>query len=86
MYGRNRPRVTLRVLFFALLDAAGIVVLASGAMWLVRGQTLFIPDFPTSTPAALLTVVAGVALMLWATAQILRELIKHPDGDGADTS
>jgi hypothetical protein len=86
MYGRQRPRVTLRVLFFALLDAAGIVVLSSGAMWLARGQTLFIPDFPTSTPAALITVVAGITLMLWATAQMLGELAKPPEGDGADKS
>ena len=86
MHARQRSRVTPSVLLFALLDVVGMLILASGALWLARGQTLFIPDFPTSTPAALLTVVAGVALMLWATAQILRELIKHPDGDGADTS
>ncbi len=78
--------MTLKVMFFALLDGAGIIVLSSGAMWLVRSQTLFIPDFPTSTPTALLTVVAGIALMLWATAQMLRELIKHSPDDAADGS
>jgi len=76
MFNRKRPRVTLRVVFFALLDAAGILVFSSGAMWLARGQTLFIPNFPTSTPAALLTVVAGIALMLWATAQVLNEFAR----------
>jgi len=78
--------VTLKVLFFAVLDGAGIIVFASGAMWLVRSQTLFIPDFPTSTPTAVLTVVAGISLMLWATAQMLRELIKAAQNGGADES
>ncbi|MBE2258274.1 MAG: hypothetical protein H6942_01025 [Candidatus Accumulibacter sp.] len=86
MNSRGRPRVTLKVLFFAVLDGAGIIVFASGAMWLVRSQTLFIPDFPTSTPTAVLTVVAGISLMLWATAQMLRELIKAAQNGGADES
>jgi len=49
-------------------------------MWLARGQTLFIPNFPTSTPAALITVVAGVALMLWATGQMLNEFARAAAG------
>ena len=81
MYKRQRPRVTLRVLFFALLDAAGIVVFASGAMWLARGQTLFLPSFPTSTPAAVITVVAGIALMLWASGQMLNEFARAAASD-----
>ena len=81
MYKRQRPRVTLRVLLFALLDAAGIVVFASGAMWLARDQTLFLPDFPTSTPAAVITVVAGIALMLWASGQMLNEFARAAASD-----
>ncbi|EXI80112.1 MAG: hypothetical protein AW10_01992 [Candidatus Accumulibacter appositus] len=76
MFNRKRPRVTLRVVLFALVDAVGILVFSSGAMWLARGQTLFIPNFPTSTPAALVTVVAGFALMLWATGQMLHEFAR----------
>ena len=83
MYKRQRPRVTLRVLFFALLDAAGIVVFASGAMWLARGQTLFLPSFPTSTPAAVISVVAGIALMLWASGQMLNEFARAAASDQA---
>ena len=82
MPGRGRPRVTFKVFFYALLDGAVILVFSSGAMWLARGQTLFIPDFPTSTPAAVLTVIAGIALMLWATAQMLLELTRAPAADG----
>ena len=83
MFKRQRPRVTLRVLFFALLDAAGIIVFASGAMWLARGQTLFLPSFPTSTPAAVITVVAGIALMLWASGQMLNEFARAAASDQA---
>lgn len=86
MYQRPRPRVTLRVMFFALFDVAGILVFSSGAMWLGRGQTLFIPDFPTSTPAALITVVAGIALMLWGTGQMLNELARGAASNGRDSS
>lgn len=75
---RSRPRVTPRVMFYALCDVAGMLILASGAMWLARGQTLFIPGFPTGAASAVLTVVAGVALMVWAVAGILRELIQRP--------
>jgi hypothetical protein len=43
-----------------------------------QGKTLFIPDFPTGTASALITVVAGIALMLWSAARILRELASAP--------
>ncbi|KFB67477.1 hypothetical protein [Candidatus Accumulibacter vicinus] len=79
-----RMRVTPKVLCYALLDVAGMLVLASGAMWLARGQTLFIPDFPASTPGAVLSVVGGIALMVWAVAGILRELIAQPTDQRAD--
>lgn len=81
MLTRKRPRVTLRALCFALLDAAGILVFASGAMWLARGETLFIPNFPTSTASALLTVAAGIGLMLWASGQMLNEFARAAAGD-----
>ncbi len=76
MDARRTPRVTLRIMLYALLDVVAMLILASGAMWLARGQTLFIPDFPTTTAGAVITVAAGVALMLWAVAGILRELLK----------
>ncbi|ACV34303.1 hypothetical protein [Accumulibacter sp.] len=84
MQARQRSRVTPRVLLFALLDVVGMLILASGALWLARGETLFIPDFPTSTPTAVITVAAGVALMVWAVAGILRELIGRPAEPDAD--
>ena len=70
----QHPRITPKVMLYALCDAAGMFVFASGLMWLVRGETLFIPGFPTSTPSAVLTAAAGIALMVWSAARILREL------------
>ena len=78
---RHRPRVTAKVMFYALLDVAGTLILASGLMWLARQQTLFIPDFPSSTTTAVLTVAAGFALMLWSVAGILRELSRQRPAD-----
>jgi len=53
-----------------------MLIFASGLMWLVRQQTLFIPGFPTSTASAVLTVAVGIALMVWSAARILRELAR----------
>jgi hypothetical protein len=78
MNHRLRPRVTLKVMCYALLDAIGMLVFGSGLMWLVRQETLFIPGFPIGTASALITVVAGIALMLWSAARILRELASAP--------
>jgi hypothetical protein len=76
----ERPRLTLKIFLYALVDVVGMASLATGAVWLARGQTLFIIGFPTSMAEALLALVFGLALMLWAAAQILRELIQRPTG------
>ena len=72
---RSRPQLTLKILLYALFDVAGMISLATGALWLARGQSLFIAGFPTSMTQALAALIGGLALMLWAAAQILRELM-----------
>ena len=74
----RRPQLTLKIVAYALFDVAGMVSLATGALWLARGQTLFIAGFPSSIAEALAAEVGGLALMLWAAAQILRELMQRP--------
>ena len=81
---RSRPQLTLKILLYALFDVAGMVSLATGALWLARGQSLFIADFPTSIAEALAALIGGLALMLWAAAQILRELMPGPMTGGGD--
>ena len=74
----QRPQLTFKILFYAAFDVAGMVLFATGAMWLAREQALFIRIFPTSTMEALAVLVGGLALMLWAASRILRELLKRP--------
>jgi len=65
-------------MFYAIFDVLGMVFFASGALWFARGQSLFIPDFPSTMAGALAAIVGGFLLMLWAAALFLRELIKRP--------
>jgi len=74
----QRPQLTLRILFYAAFDVAGMVSFATGAMWLARKQALFVEGFPTNTIEAVIATVAGLLLMLWAAAQIMRELMTRP--------
>lgn len=78
MQNVQRPRLTLKILFYAVFDVAGMVLFSTGAMWLAQGQALFIAGFPTSTMEAVVILVVGLVLMFWAAAQILRELLKRP--------
>lgn len=66
------------VMFYALFNVAGMIIFATGATWFSKEKTLFIASFPTNNLEAIITIVAGLALMLWAAAQIVRELIKRP--------
>ena len=74
----RRPRLTLKILLYAIFDVVGMVLFATGALWLTQGTTLFIPDFPASRMEALAATAGGIFLMFWAATQILRQLIKRP--------
>ncbi len=74
----QRPQLTLKILFYAAFDVAGMLAFATGALWLVRKQALLVEGFPTSTAEAVILTLAGLLLMLWAAAQIMRELFIRP--------
>jgi hypothetical protein len=74
----QRPRLTLKVLYYAVFDVVGMLVFASGLTWLVKGQSLFVANVPRNAIEAAVLSVAGIALMIWAAAQIMRELLKRP--------
>ena len=77
-----RPKLTPMVLFYALFDVAGMVIFATGGAWFKTGKDLFVPNFPGNAFEAGLAIVVGIALMVWAAAQVLREMLKQPrDGD-----
>lgn len=80
----RRPRVTPLLMAYALLDALGMLVFASGAMWLVKKQSLLVTGFPGNMISALLAVVTGVGLMWWSAARIIRQLIEQASDKGAD--
>ena len=73
-----RPRLTLKILLYAIFDVAGMLMFATGAMWLAQGQALFFREFPSSMAEAIAATLAGLLLMFWAAAQILRELLGRP--------
>ena len=68
------------ILAFAVVDVAGMVLFATGAMWFANGQPLFVPGFPTGVLTAGASLVGGLLLMFWAASRILRELLRHPGG------
>jgi hypothetical protein len=74
----KRPRLTLKFLAYAIVDVVGMVVFATGAIWLTQGTRLFFTDFPANEAQALTATIGGVLLMFWAATQILRELIRRP--------
>ena len=73
-----RPQLTAAILLYAVVDVAGMVLFATGAMWFVHGKPLFIPGFPGGMIEAGVALVGGLLLMFWAAARILRELLRNP--------
>lgn len=78
MANKMRPKLTPRVMFYALFDVAGMIIFATGATWFKTSSPLFIPGFPTNAFEAVVATVAGIVLMIWAAAQVLREMLKQP--------
>ncbi len=75
---QNTPRIrpTPKILFYALIDVIGIVLFASGALWLCQGgMPLFFRGFPSSTFEAALSLSGGLLLMVLSIAKILREVL-----------
>ena len=75
--GRQRPRLTLKILFYAAFDVAGMILFASGAMWLLHGQALFFEGFPANGMQATIFLIAGIAIMVWAAGKILHETMRR---------
>ena len=76
MQNIHRPQLTLKIMLYAAFDVLGIILFATGVMWLTRGQELFVRGFPSSTWQAVAATLIGLALMIWAAAQILRQLLQ----------
>ncbi|MDQ5916933.1 MAG: hypothetical protein QG660_41 [Pseudomonadota bacterium] len=86
---RPRPHLTFKLVFFGLIDCAGMVLLAIGGFYFSAGPGAVFKEFPSSTAEAVGAIVLGTGIMFWAAAQILREVIKQPhmmkqEADGSD--
>ena len=75
MQKTQRPQLTLKILFYVIFDVGGMLVFATGAMWLAQG--LFTPNFPTSKAEAVCAAAVGLVFMFWAATKILRELLNQ---------
>ena len=72
-----RPRLTGRILLYALADVFGLSCVAIGASWFVEQKGAILANFPTSAVEAVACTAGGVVVMFWAIARILRELAKQ---------
>jgi hypothetical protein len=72
-----RPQLTGAILKFALLDVVGMLLLALGIGYLVQGPGAFFDALPGSKMEAIVLTAAGVAIMAYAAAGILREIMRQ---------
>jgi hypothetical protein len=72
-----RPRLTGRILAYALADVVGLACVSIGASWFAAGKGAIIANFPSSLAEAVACTAGGVVVMLWAVARILREIAKQ---------
>lgn len=75
-------RFTPALAGWLLLDVAGMLLFAAGALFLARGQAFFV--WLPATPAdAVVMLVAGGVLMLVAAANLLRASLATRGADAA---
>ena len=75
---RPRPHLTWPLVAYGLIDCVGMVLLAIGGFYFTAGPGAVFKDFPATAGEAVVTIVVGLAIMVWAAARILREVIKQP--------
>lgn len=72
-----RPRLTARILAYALADVFGLASVSIGASWFAAGKGAIVAGFPSSLAEAVACTAGGVVIMLWAVARIQREIAKQ---------
>ena len=86
VYPHLRSRLSPAILFLAITDVTGMVLLATGAMRFAHGAAPLLPDVSTSAVSTGASTTIGLLLMFWAAARILREVTKQveqqPPGRG----
>lgn len=83
MTKKFRPKLTFSILQWALLDVAGMLVLALGGFYLLRDENI-IPGFPSSTLEAIAVVVVGIGMIFASAVKMLAEVMAQAPGPGQD--
>lgn len=83
MTKKFRPKLTFSILQWALLDVAGMLVLALGGFYLLRDENI-IPGFPSSTLEAIAVVVVGIGMIFAAAVKMLAEVMAQAPPSGQD--
>ena len=71
----RRTLLSPAILFYLLLDVVGMVLFATGLLWLVRGLPLFFRNFPKSNLEASIVLAIGLFMMVSSVAKMLREVM-----------
>ncbi|MCL2658303.1 MAG: hypothetical protein FWD62_13000 [Betaproteobacteria bacterium] len=74
---RARIRLTSALLMWASADLLGLVMLACGGAYLLRGAGLFGLSFPDTAMQAGVTIVLGLGLVVVAAIKMLAEIFKQ---------
>ena len=75
MQNAKRIKPSANIVFYVTLDIVGMVLVASGALWLFRGLPLFFRNFPKNNVEAGIAIGGGLLLMVVSVAKILREVM-----------
>jgi len=83
-----RPRLTVAMLAFAVVDVVGLLLFAVGFAYLARGPGIFFPAFPSGIGEAVVLTVVGLVLVFWAATRMVRQVVKQapPDADSPPSS
>ena len=74
----QQPQFVWSLVTYVIVDAIGVVLFATGALWLAQGEATLFTGFPADTADALMTTVSGLLLTTWAASRIIGVLIKRP--------
>lgn len=74
-----RPRLTLRIALFGLVDVAGMTMVALGAAFIAYARPVLLSGFPSTRAQAWGCIILGIALMIWSVAQIIKEILKQSE-------
>ena len=81
---RAKPELTLRIFLWGLVDVAGMLPMSIGLAHFIYGPGKVFKTFPASGVEAAVALIAGLGLMIFATGNILREMLKQPHLTGDD--